>query len=98
MDADTLRKYGFDLSTGHVYRDHKLYGTFTVSQGVTYVHLNDEGRARLEELMEPETPAPTAEPKKPAAKKSAKKAEAVLVESDPETVGSLLDSLGDVLN
>lgn len=98
MDADTLRKHGFDLSTGHVYRDNKLYGTFTVVNGVTEVQLNDAGRARFEELTEEPRPAPTAEPKKPAAKKAAKKPEAVLVESDPETVGSLLDSLDGVLN
>ena len=92
MNADYLRSHGFDLSTGHVYRDNKTMGTFDAHG----IYLNEACHARLAELEAPEPPAVSAEPvKKPAAKKAAKKAEAP---ADPAPPAPPADAESDLLS
>lgn len=96
MDLEHLKALGFSLDGGQVDYKNRNYGFFTKHGAV----LTEEGEELVAQLEEESGLGvkPAAEPKKPAAKKAAKKSDAVLVESDPETVGNLLDSLHEALN
>jgi hypothetical protein len=73
MDANYLRQLGFDLSTGLVFRNNKVWGSFN-AQGITMSPAGLELIERIEANDDPAKPAPAAE--LPVAKPAAKAASA----------------------
>ena len=73
MDANYLRQLGFDLSTGLVFRNNKVWGSFN-AQGITMSPAGLELIERIEANDDPATPAPA--PELPTGKPVAKAAPA----------------------
>ncbi len=94
MDANYLRQLGFDLSTGLVFRNNKVWGSFN-AQGVTMSPAGLELIERIEANDDPATPAPAPElpVSKPAAKAAPAKKAAKATPAPADDSSGLTDAL-----
>lgn len=96
MDAERLRRLGFDLSSGYIYRNNQRWGSFTNRD----IFLTEEGEElvdRLEAGDDPAAPPPPVEVKPKPKGGLARKPKAPDTPSAAD-LNADLASLGSLLN